>query len=242
MRDFEIQQSWLVFRGFRQALPSESQKWPHLPCLLTISQREFSTIRYFRRGAFRRHVETLEKLARFYASKLARGKYGSGYEGDDATNGRLPLSLNSQHHPEESHGPFHPASHQRRRASASPTHVPCARPRLSPDSERRHSGRLRIEPPITKSGEQCASCHSDGRAAVEGTGSASATETGLAFAVESGAGEVYLCTAALTEDGTVIPSRDRTLSADELGAVTVSHRGSMPCAPGISPPLPPPSS
>lgn len=31
--------------------------------------------------------------------------------------------------------------------------------------------------PITKSGEQCASCHSDGRAAVEGTGSASATET-----------------------------------------------------------------
>ena len=62
--------------------------------------------------------------------------------------------------------------------------------------------------PITKSGEQCASCHSDGRAAVEG-----------------GAGEVYLCTAALTEDGTVIPSRDRTLSADELGAVTVSRPG-----------------
>lgn len=40
--------------------------------------------------------------------------------------------------------------------------------------------------PITKSGEQCASCHSDGRAAVEGTGSTSATETGLTFAVESG--------------------------------------------------------
>ena len=79
--------------------------------------------------------------------------------------------------------------------------------------------------PITKSGEQCASCHSDGRAAVEGTGSASATETGLTFAVASGAGEVYLCTAALTEDGTVIPSRDRTLSADELGAVTVSRPG-----------------
>lgn len=79
--------------------------------------------------------------------------------------------------------------------------------------------------PITKSGEQCASCHSDGRAAVEGIGSASATETGLTFAVESGAGEVYLCTAALTEDGTVIPSRDRTLSADELGAVTVSRPG-----------------
>lgn len=79
--------------------------------------------------------------------------------------------------------------------------------------------------PITKSGEQCASCHSDGRAAVEGTGSASATETGLTFAVESDAEEVYLCTAAVAEDGTVIPSRDRTLSADELGAVTVSHPG-----------------
>ena len=79
--------------------------------------------------------------------------------------------------------------------------------------------------PITKSGEQCASCHSDGRAAVEGTGSASATETGLTFAVESGAGEVYLCTAAVAEGGTVIPSRDRTLSADELGAVTVSRPG-----------------
>ena len=79
--------------------------------------------------------------------------------------------------------------------------------------------------PITKSGEQCASCHSDGRAAVEGTGSTSATETGLTFAVESGAGEVYLCTAAVAEDGTVIPSRDRTLPTDELGAVTVSRPG-----------------
>ena len=79
--------------------------------------------------------------------------------------------------------------------------------------------------PITKSGEQCASCHSDGRAAVEGTGSTSATEPGLTFAVESGAGEVYLCTAAVAEDGTVIPSRDRTLSTDELGAVTVSRPG-----------------
>lgn len=79
--------------------------------------------------------------------------------------------------------------------------------------------------PITKSGEQCASCHSDGRAAVEGTGSASATETGLTFAVESGAEEVYLCTAAVAEDGTVIPSRDRTLSTDELGSVTVSRPG-----------------
>ena len=49
--------------------------------------------------------------------------------------------------------------------------------------------------PITKSGEQCASCHSDGRAA------------------------------AVAEDGTVVPSRDRTLSADELGAVTVNRPG-----------------
>ena len=38
--------------------------------------------------------------------------------------------------------------------------------------------------------------------------SSSATETGLTFAVESGADEVYLCTAAVAEDGTVIPSRD----------------------------------
>ena len=44
-------------------------------------------------------------------------------------------------------------------------------------------------------------------------------------AVESGADEVYLCTAAVAEDGTVVPSRDRTLSADELGAVTVNRPG-----------------
>lgn len=79
--------------------------------------------------------------------------------------------------------------------------------------------------PVTKSGEQCSSCHSDGRAAVEGTGSANATETGLTFAVESGADEVYLCTAAVAENGTIVPSRDRTLSADELGTVTVSRPG-----------------
>lgn len=79
--------------------------------------------------------------------------------------------------------------------------------------------------PITKSGEQCSSCHSDGRAAVKGTGSASATETGLTFSVESGVDEVYLCTAAVAENGTIVPSRDRTLSADELGAVTVSRPG-----------------
>ena len=34
-----------------------------------------------------------------------------------------------------------------------------------------------------------------------------------------------IITAAVAEDGTVIPSRDRTLSADELGAVTVSRPG-----------------
>ena len=79
--------------------------------------------------------------------------------------------------------------------------------------------------PITKSGEQCASCHSDGRVALERTGSVSATATGLTFAADSGAGEVSLCTAAVAEDGTVIPSRNRTLSADELGAVTVSRPG-----------------
>ena len=51
------------------------------------------------------------------------------------------------------------------------------------------------------------------------------TRPGLTFAVESGADEVYLCTAAVAEDGTVVPSRDRTLSADELGAVTVNRPG-----------------
>ena len=79
--------------------------------------------------------------------------------------------------------------------------------------------------PITKTGEACASCHSDGRAAVEGAGSAAVTETGLAFAVESSADEVYLCTASVAEDGTVIPAQMRKLSADELGTVTVSEGG-----------------
>ncbi|MEC4271851.1 hypothetical protein VJ923_01590 [Adlercreutzia sp. R25] len=78
--------------------------------------------------------------------------------------------------------------------------------------------------PITKSGEQCASCHSDGRIAAEGAGSASAIETGLTFAVEGG-DEVYLGAASVAEDGTIIPSRDRTLKADELGSVTVSSPG-----------------
>lgn len=78
--------------------------------------------------------------------------------------------------------------------------------------------------PIIKSGEQCASCHSDGRVAAGGAGSANATETGLTFAVEGG-DKVYLGAASVAEDGTIIPSRDRTLSADELGSVTVSSPG-----------------
>lgn len=79
--------------------------------------------------------------------------------------------------------------------------------------------------PITKSGEACASCHSDGRAAVEGAGSAAVTEAGLTFAVESSADEVYLCTASVAEDGTVVPAQMRKLTADELDSVTVSEPG-----------------
>lgn len=79
--------------------------------------------------------------------------------------------------------------------------------------------------PITKSGEACASCHSDGRAAAWGAEVPDATETGLAFAVESSADEVYLCTASVAEDGTVVPAQMRKLTADDLGAVTVSEPG-----------------
>ena len=79
--------------------------------------------------------------------------------------------------------------------------------------------------PITKSGEACASSHSDGRAAAWGAEVPDATETGLAFAVESSADEVYLCTAYVAEDGTVVPAQMRKLTADELGAVTVSEGG-----------------
>ncbi len=78
--------------------------------------------------------------------------------------------------------------------------------------------------PVTKSGEQCASCHSDGRVAAEGAGSASAIETGLTFTVE-GADEAYLGAASVAEDGTIIPSRESTLRGDELGSVTVSSPG-----------------
>lgn len=81
--------------------------------------------------------------------------------------------------------------------------------------------------PITKTGEACASCHSDGREAAADAASsaaASATETGLTFAVE-GSGEVHLCTVTVAEDGTVIPARMRTLAENELGSVTVSGPG-----------------
>ena len=79
--------------------------------------------------------------------------------------------------------------------------------------------------PITKSGEQCSSCHSDGRTAVDGIGKASATETGLTFVVESSSDTVYLCTATVAENGTVVPSSERTLSAGDLNSVTVSKPG-----------------
>ncbi len=131
--------------------------------------------------------------------------------------------------PRRTHGPFRLTLYQYRHyhAFASPAQaLRRTRPRRPPNHERALAlVGCASSHPITKSGEQCASCHSDGRAAVEGTGSASATETGLTFAVESGADEVYLCTAAVAEDGTVVPSRDRTLSADELGAVTVNRPG-----------------
>lgn len=83
--------------------------------------------------------------------------------------------------------------------------------------------------PITKAGEACASCHSDGREAVQGQAAdaalGNATETGLTFAVESGADKVYLCTAAIADGDTIVPAQMRALSADELGAVTVSEPG-----------------
>lgn len=79
--------------------------------------------------------------------------------------------------------------------------------------------------PITKPGEACASCHSDGRTAAADPDLSSATETGLTFAVESGAEEVYLCTASIAEDGTVVPARQRSIPADEFDSVTVSSPG-----------------
>lgn len=95
--------------------------------------------------------------------------------------------------------------------------------------------------PITKAGEACASCHSDGRAAAEGEAAsaalADATETGLTFTVEGGADKVYLCTVAVADGGTIVPAQMRTLTADELGSVTVSEPGVYAlCAGEISSP------
>lgn len=79
--------------------------------------------------------------------------------------------------------------------------------------------------PITKSGEACASCHSDGRAAAGSPDTTSATETGLTFSIDSSADEVWLCTASLAEDGTVVPARQRTISSNEFDSVTVNSPG-----------------
>ena len=79
--------------------------------------------------------------------------------------------------------------------------------------------------PITKAGEACASCHSDGRETASSPDLSAATEVGPTFAVESSADEVYLCTAQLAEDGHVIPAKMRNLSADELSSVSVSEPG-----------------
>ena len=79
--------------------------------------------------------------------------------------------------------------------------------------------------PVTKAGEACASCHSDGRAAAVTPDASSATETGLTFAIDSSADEVYLCTASIADTGTVVPARMRTIPASEFGAVTVSEPG-----------------
>ena len=79
--------------------------------------------------------------------------------------------------------------------------------------------------PVTKPGEACASCHSDGREAAAAPDLSSAAETGLTFAIESGAEEAYLCSAVIAEDGTIVPARQRIIPADEFGAVTVSAPG-----------------
>ena len=79
--------------------------------------------------------------------------------------------------------------------------------------------------PVTKAGEACASCHSDGRATAVTPDASSATETGLTFAIDSSADEVYLCTASIADTGTVVPARMRTIPASEFGAVTVSEPG-----------------
>lgn len=81
--------------------------------------------------------------------------------------------------------------------------------------------------PVTKAGEACASCHSDGRAAAASPDLSAATETGLTFAIDSSADEVHLCSAVVADDenGTVVPARMRTIPASEFGSVTVSEPG-----------------
>ena len=93
--------------------------------------------------------------------------------------------------------------------------------------------------PVTKAGEACASCHSDGRAAAASPNLTAAAVTGLTFAIDSSADEVILCSAVVADDegGTVVPARMRTIPASEFGAVTVSEPGLYAlCAGDISSP------
>ena len=93
--------------------------------------------------------------------------------------------------------------------------------------------------PVTKAGEACASCHSDGRAAAASPNLSAAAVTGLTFAIDSSADEVILCSAVVADDegGTVVPARMRTIPASEFGAVTVSEPGLYAlCAGDISSP------
>lgn len=68
--------------------------------------------------------------------------------------------------------------------------------------------------PVTKTGEACASCHSDGRVAAADPDVSAATETGLTFAIDSNA-----------DDGTIVPSRMETIRPDGFDAVAVSRPG-----------------
>lgn len=79
--------------------------------------------------------------------------------------------------------------------------------------------------PVTKTGEACASCHSDGRVAAADPDVSAATETGLTFAIDSNADEVLLCTASIADDGTIVPSRMETIRPDGFDAVAVSRPG-----------------
>lgn len=192
-----------------------------------------STIRYFRRGAFRRHVETLEKLARFTLRSLLAGNTALGMRG--MTQRMVDCLCHS----------IPNTTPRRVRAFSSclaptpprigiPTHVPCrARPRLSPDSERRHSGRLRIEPPHhevrravrflpqrwprRRGGHRLGQCDGDGPHLRRGKRSR----------------EVYLCTAAVAEGRApsspsrphAVCRRARRRHGEPPGALCPVHRG-----------------